>query len=97
MAIDAYFKHSPEAMARQLVLHFGRCVWHTSRPTTRLGRQLRALVSAAFKANGQIKYPEHKPMPQWVKNVATRAHLLAKHLRHSQMPLILESDFFNLF
>lgn len=89
--IAANYRKHPEAMALQLVLKFGKCVWHTSRPTTRLGRQLRALVASVFASSEKIQYPTHKPTPQWVRTLARAVRELGQSLRLSQRQLDFEA------
>lgn len=64
MAIAKNFLKFPQAMALQLVLPLGKLVWHTSRPTTRLGRAFRYAVAAVAKARGmRWSAPKAKPAP----------------------------------
>jgi len=85
------FRKHPEAMALQLVLVFGRCVWHTSRPTTRVGRKLRALVAAAVKAAPKVVYPEHKPTPQWAKDLGKLVRKVGQSVKAAQIHLDFEA------
>lgn len=89
MAIAANFKKYAEAMALQLVLPFGRPIWNTSRPTTRLGREIRAYITKAMKARGLVEYPAVPAIPQWWKDAQTRALCLVKFLREHQLTLDL--------
>lgn len=73
MAIAANFRKYAEAMALQLVLPFDRPVWNTSRPTTRLGREIRSFITKAMKARGLVEYPAAPAIPQWWKDAQTRA------------------------
>ncbi len=88
MIASNYRKH-PEAMARQLVLPFGRLlVWATARPTTAAVRKVRALRGAAFKLAGRIRWPEPKPVPQWWKDAQRAARQLAAALRAAQLACV---------
>lgn len=80
--IAANFRRYPEAMARQLVLPFGRLlVWALPRPTTRVLRAIRTARGAAFKAAGRIAYPERKPVPQWWKDARRASRALAMRVK----------------
>lgn len=87
--IAANYRRHPQAMALQLVLHFGPTRWATSRPTTRIGRAIRAARGAAFKLAGFIRYPEKPTTPQWVKDAARKARNLAKAVKAALMHLPL--------
>ena len=81
MAIAANFRKYAEAMALQLVLPFGKPVWNGSRPTTKLGRAIRAYITKAMKARGLIEYPEAPAIPQWWKDAQTRARAFAEFIK----------------
>ena len=90
MIATNYRKH-PEAMALQMVLHFGRVlVWALPRPTTRILRKIRALRAATFKANGRIAYPEKKSMPSWAKDTARKIRELGKKIKAACIALNFE-------
>lgn len=89
MAIAANFRKYAEAMALQLVLPFGRPVWNTSRPTTRLGREIRAYITKTMKARGLVEYPAVAATPQWWKDAQTRARAFVKFAKESQLKLAL--------
>ncbi|MPS91694.1 MAG: hypothetical protein E2585_23850 [Comamonas sp.] len=84
MAIAANFRKYAEAMALQLVLPFGRPIWNTSRPTTRLGREIRSFITKAMKARGLVEYPVAPAIPQWWKDAQTRARAFTKFMREGQ-------------
>lgn len=90
--IAANYRKHPEAMAVQLVLKFGRCVWHTTRPTTRIGRQLRAQVSATFARAEKIQYPAHKPTPHWVRALARSVRTLGKLVQMAQIRIDFRAE-----
>jgi len=77
------FRKYPEAMAMQLVLAFGRPVWNTSRPTTRIGRALRLGKAAIVKATPQLVAWVKVATPEWFKAQAKRAKALAALVRDS--------------
>lgn len=79
--IAANFRKYPDAMALQLVLKFGRPVWNTSRPSTRIGRALRQGQAALVKATPQIVAWVKTPTPQWFRDQARRAKALAQSVR----------------
>ncbi|MFS4552525.1 hypothetical protein [Comamonas resistens] len=89
MAIAANFRKYAEAMALQLVLPFGKPVWNGSRPTTKLGRAIRAYITKAMKARGLVEYAVEKAIPQWWKDAQARARGLVKFLREHQLLLDL--------
>ncbi|WP_182284089.1 hypothetical protein [Comamonas testosteroni] len=89
MAIAANFRKYAEAMALQLVLPFGKPVWNGSRPTTKLGREIRAYITKAMKARGLVEYAAEKAIPQWWKDAQTRLRALTKFMREHQLNLDL--------
>jgi len=89
MAIAANFRKYAEAMALQLVLPFGRPIWNTSRPTTRLGREIRAHITKAMKARGLVEYPAVPAIPQWWKDAQNRARAFIKFAKEGQLKLAL--------
>lgn len=98
MVIAANFRKYPEAMALQFPLRLGKPRWHTSRPTTRLGRAFRAAVGAAAKAAAALPWAARlelakigkKIVPQWVKDAQSRARALGVWVREALM--VLEFD-----
>jgi hypothetical protein len=86
--IASNFRRYPEAMALQLVLAFGRCTWHTTRPTTRLGRALRAERSRLVKVTPQIVRWVAKTVPVWWRLAKKAARALAKAVAAALMPLV---------
>lgn len=87
MAIAANFRKYAQALALQLVLPFGRPVWNGARPSTKLGRAVRAFVTASMKARGAVEYPVPRPVPQWWKAAQQRARQFAKFARSGQMAM----------
>lgn len=95
MAIAKNFLKFPQAMALQWPLPLGKARWHTSRPTTRLGRAIRAFISRAVKAAAALPHAEKleragavkKPAPQWWRDAKRRAQELAKKIKDSCMNL----------
>lgn len=91
MAIAKNFLKFPQAMALQWPLPLGKPRWHTSRPTTRLGRAIRAFISRAVKAAAALPHAEKleiagavkKAVPQWMKDAKRRAKALAKKIKDS--------------
>lgn len=79
--IAANYRKHPEAMALQLVLVFGRCTWHTARPTTRLGRALRAERSRLAKETPQLVRWVAKVVPTWWTLAKKAAKALAKSVK----------------
>lgn len=75
------FRKYPEAMALQLVLLFGRPMWNSSRPTTRLGRALRNAQAALVKATPQVVRWVKVATPQWFRDQVKRAKALAAQVR----------------
>lgn len=89
MAIAANFRKYAEAMALQLVLPFGKPVWNGSRPTTKLGRAIRAYITKAMKARGPVEYPVAPAIPQWWKDAQARARAFMKFAKDGQLKLSL--------
>lgn len=95
MVIAANFRKYPEAMALQFPLRLGKPRWHTSRPTTRLGRAVRAAIGRAVKAAAALTWAARlelakigkKPAPQWVKDAQRRARALGVWVREAMMAL----------
>lgn len=95
MVIAANFRKFPEAMALQFPLRLGKPVWNTSRPTTRLGRAIRAAIGRAVKTTAALPWGERlalagigkKPAPQWVKVAASKARRLAAKVKAALMAL----------
>lgn len=75
------FRKYPEAMALQLVLVFGRPMWNSSRPTTRVGRALRNAQAALVKATPQVVRWVKVATPQWFRDQVKRAKALAAQVR----------------
>lgn len=87
MIASNYRKH-PEALALQLPLAFPRLFrWHTSRPTTRAGRAMRAHNAAAFKAKGYTQAIEQKSRPAWIAAAANAARSLARAVKAACMAI----------
>lgn len=78
----------PEAMALQLVLMFGRPVWNTTRPTTRIGRAIRQAQAKAVKATPQLVAWVKSVTPQWFKDQARRAKSLAESVKRALTVLV---------
>lgn len=89
--IAANFRKYPEAMALQLVLPFRALVWALPRPTTRLGRAIRAARAAAFKAAGMVRYPEPAPRPAWAIAAGRLVRQLGQMVRKAQISLDFEA------
>lgn len=77
------YRKFPEAMALQLVLVFGACVWHTSRPTTRAGRAIRAARGQLVKHTPQLVNWVKVATPQWWKDANKAAKHLADQVKNS--------------
>lgn len=100
MVIAANFRKYPEAMALQFPLRLGKPRWHTSRPTTRLGRAFRAAVGRAAAAAAALPWAERKALggigkkqvPQWFKDAKRRALALAKQVRAAVMVICWASE-----
>lgn len=82
------FRLYPDAMALQLVLAFGRCTWHTARPTTRQGRAVRAERSRLVKQTPQVVRWVAKAVPTWWREAKRRALTLAKVVKRSLLALV---------
>ena len=95
MAIAKNFLKFPQAMALQWPLPLGKPRWHTSRPTTRLGRAIRAFISRAVKAAAALPHAERlelagavkKTMPSWLKEKKRRAKKLAQKIKKARLEL----------
>lgn len=81
--IASNYRRFPEAMALQLVLVFGRPVWNTSRPSSRLGRALRYAQAALVKATPQLVTWHKKPAPAWYLKARRTAKELANQVRQA--------------
>ncbi len=79
--IASNYRRHPEAMALQLVLVFGRCTWHTARPTTRIGRAVRAERSRLVKQTPQVVRWVARSVPAWWKEAQRAAKALAKQVK----------------
>lgn len=88
--IAANYRKFPEAMALQLVLVFGRPVWNTTRPSTRIGRALRQGQAAIVKATPQIIQWTKTRTPEWFKAQQRRARVLAVSVRDALMCIVFD-------
>lgn len=79
--IAANYRKFPDAMALQLVLLFGRCTWHTGRPTQRAARAVRAARNELVKATPQLVRWVKKATPEWFKQAKRKARDLANQVR----------------
>jgi hypothetical protein len=86
--IASNYRKYPEAMALQLVLAFGRCCWHTARPTTRQGRAVRAERSRLVADRPQIVQWTKGSIPAWWKAAKHAARELAKAVKQSLRDLV---------
>lgn len=86
--IASNYRKFPEAMALQLVLAFGRCCWHTARPTTRQGRAVRAERSRMVANRPQIVRWTKSSIPAWWKAAKHAARELAKAVKQSLRDLV---------
>lgn len=86
------FRKYPEAMALQLVLMFGRPVWNSQRPTTRIGRALRNAQAALVKATPQVVRWVKVATPQWFRDQAKRARALAAQVKAALDSLIWDMN-----
>lgn len=86
--IAANYRKFPEAMALQLVLVFGRPVWNTTRPSTRIGRALRQAQAAIVKATPQLVRWVKTATPQWFREQARRAKALSAQVLASLESLV---------
>lgn len=95
MAIAKNFLKFPQAMALQWPLPLGKPKWHTSRPTTRLGRAIRAFISRAVKAADALPHAARlelagavkKTMPSWLKEKKRSAKKLAQKIKKARLAL----------
>lgn len=90
--IASNYRRFPEAMALQLVLVFGRCTWHTARPTTRIGRAVRAERSRLVKQTPQVVRWVAKSVPAWWKEAQRAAKALAKQVKAAMLALVWDAD-----
>lgn len=81
----------PEAMALQLVLVFGRPVWNSSRPTTRIGRAIRSAQASMVKATPQLVQWVKISAPQWFRDQVRRAKSLAKKVELAMTVLVWDA------
>lgn len=87
-------------MALQFPLRFGKPRWHTSRPTTRMGRAFRAAIGRAAAVAAALPWAKRlelggigkKPTPQWVKDAKRRALAFAKKVRGALMSIEFEQE-----
>lgn len=86
--IAANFRKFPQAAALQLVLQFGRPVWNTSRPSTRIGRALRQAQAAEVKATPQLVAWVKTRTPEWFKKAKRLAKQLSDQVRAALCPLV---------
>lgn len=86
--IAANFRKFPQAAALQLVLQFGRPVWNTSRPSTRIGRALRQAQAAAVKATPQLVAWVKTRTPEWFKKAKRLAKQLSDQVRAALCPIV---------
>ena len=89
--IAANFRKYPEAMALQMGLPFRALVGALPRPTTRIGRAIRAARATAFKAAGMVRYPEPAPRPAWAIAAGRMVRQLVKMVRMAQISLDFEA------
>jgi hypothetical protein len=75
-------------MALQLVLAFGRCTWHTARPTTRIGRAMRAERSRLVKQTPQVVRWVARSVPAWWKAAKRAAKALAEQVEAAMLALV---------
>lgn len=92
MAIAANFRKYAEAMALQLVLPLGKPKWNGKRPTTELGRAIRAYITAVMKARGRIMYPEQAAIPQWWKDLQSAARKFSRGMKSEQLAIHWNAD-----
>jgi len=92
--IAANYRKFPDAMALQLVLLFGRCTWHTARPTQRAARAVRAARGELVKQTPQLVRWVKKATPSWFRNAKAMAKALAHQVREACEVFVwdLESD-----
>lgn len=89
--IATNYRRFPSAMAVQLVLSFGPCKWHTSRPTTRIGRAIRSEAAAAAKAQPQVVQWVKKSVPAWYRDQVRRAKELAASVKKALAQLVFDA------
>jgi hypothetical protein len=75
------FRKHADAMALQLVLAFGKPVWNTSRPTSRIGRALRSAQAALVKQQPQLVAWVTVQAPQWYTKARRASKNLAKAVK----------------
>lgn len=79
--IASNYRKFPDAMALQLVLVFGRCTWHTARPTQRLARAVRAARAVLVKETPKLVRWVKKATPDWFKQAKRAARELANQVK----------------
>lgn len=89
--IASNYRRHPDAMALQLVLAFGRCTWHTARPTTRIGRAVRAERSRLVKQTPQLVRWVARSVPAWWKAAQRAAKALAKQVKAAMLALVWDA------
>lgn len=90
--IASNYRKFPEAMALQLVLMFGRCTWHTTRPTQRVARAVRAARGALVKATPQIVQWAKKATPDWFKLAKRAARELANQVKAAMACFVWDAE-----
>lgn len=90
--IASNYRKFPEAMALQLVLVFGRCTWHTARPTQRLARAVRAARAVLVKETPQLVRWVKKATPDWFKLAKRAARELANQVCDALLPLVWDLE-----
>lgn len=86
--IASNFRKHPDAMALQMVLVLGRPVWNTARPTSRIGRVLRAAQAALVKATPQLVRWVEVPKPGWFVAFKRRAKALARSVKRNLLSIL---------
>lgn len=82
------YRRFPEALALQMVLPWGHGLkWALPRPTTRIGRAIRAARGAAFAAAGRVIYPVKRNTPAWVRDASKLVRKLGEMVRKAQQAL----------
>lgn len=89
--IASNYRKFPSAMAVQLVLSFGPCKWHTSRPTTRIGRAIRSAAAAAAKAQPQVVQWVKTSAPAWYREQVRKARGLAQQVKKAMLDLVFDA------
>lgn len=79
-------------MALQMCLPFGRCCWHTSRPTTRILRTIRADRATRVKVIPQVVQWVPVVMPQWVRDAKRQTMALAKNVKNALLWLVWDLE-----